>query len=181
MNGVARELAHERHLKAIALWSCLAGGVVALVGAAALLSAIGGDGARAQSAAISGLVVCSMGVGHVVSGVGLLRFRSWARWLGVVLAGLAFATAGYGAVVLVGAMAASIFPATAISKTAFSLLWNGATAWALANPRAGTICHPDYVFVVHRDRRPRRTWTSPFFWGPLVGMLVQVVVALTAR
>lgn len=172
---VARELTHERHLKAIAFWSCFAGALVALVGLIGCIRSV-----DSGASAIGPFVLVVMGGGHVACGVSLGRFAAWARWLTLVLYALAFAASMFGAVALVG-VDPSYIPAKAVVNMVTSLLWSGASVWALASPRAGTICDPDYRFVVHRDGRPARAWSSPFFWAPMIGLFVQLAVALLTR
>lgn len=144
-----RELDHERHVRAIAVWFRIGGVLLALV--AAVLGFGGGHGA------VLAFVLGGVGAVSYALGEGIWSYRNVARWLGVGLAVLSMAGAlldlsnGFG----VGRLGA-----------AFHVLYDVAVIYVLTEARAQRIFSEGYRDAVARRSEKVAFWTSPFFYMP---------------
>ena len=89
---------------------------------------------------------------------------------GVALVG---AVQTYAAVGAAGSMMGTVFGAL------LSIAWSSAMLWALFSSRSAQICTPRYREVMARTAHLRpRTFASPFFWVPFIGIALMVMLAV---
>lgn len=143
----------------------IAFGGLGLVGG--LIATVMGRGGKAEGflLVLGCLAVCAFAVFYYYIGVGLMDRKSWARIAFAVLFVLGLLMRGLG--LLLGD------PSQACSG-GFALAWGGAQMWALFGDRANRVFSPGYARATHGDRRAVPWAKSPFFWLPLV-MIVLIV------
>jgi hypothetical protein len=170
-----RDLAMEGHLKALALWYRIGGGIAFFFGLWMIIAGGGssshGSGlgrALGEVAFVIGIVIVLASAGGFVLGHFLGRFANGAR----ITAGV-FGAIGMASQLLntcVGTFAGRRGPnVAALFSGVLSLGWSAAILWVLFNNRSSEICTPRYRELIARtpDMKPR-TFQSPFFWVPLI-------------
>ncbi|MGE0711898.1 MAG: hypothetical protein AB7N76_03035 [Planctomycetota bacterium] len=163
----ARDLAGEAHVRAIAFWQVLGGGlgtVGALLATALLLT----RGVMGMAFAPMILVAALPAVLVFAIGYGLWRYHTWSRWLNVALSGLALLGTCVGLV--------SQFALPTLLGALINVLWHGSMIWVLVTKEH--IFTPDYREAAHRSHRAVPFWSSPFFWIPAALILICVLAAI---
>lgn len=186
-----RLLAHEAHIRALAVWSILGG--LLLVGLGlflfTVLSAAEAQIAAARADALAQgwdpgptvagpaalkpivLAIAALGLLYGGCGVGLWSYAPWAR-MG------ALAAVGLGVLLDVGQIVLAGGNPGAMLKLAISGGWAAAVAWALLGDKGTRIFSRGYAQVVARDRRASVAWwASPFFLVPLLLFVLAVGAA----
>lgn len=166
-----RLLAHEAHIRAIALWNVLGAVLVAFM---ALLLMLAAQGARSDTGVVGFLFLLGA-FGLFATGLALWSYVPWARW-----ATLAINSVGLVLVLYVASMERA--EGVALLKMGFNIAWSAATAWALVAKPANGIFHPSYKMLLDRDREQRPRWyLSPFFAAPWVVAIVSIAYVVSRR
>ncbi len=157
-----RDLTHERHLRALAFWNILFGGLILVGGICGMagfgFAASGGAGPMAAAMGVLLVVNLVLGGGMFAVGYCLWKYQGWARWTMIFLCALNVLRSLRG-----------LGHSAGVFELLFWLAWAGAVLWALVSPSAATICSPGYRALVAQSPHERVAfWTSPFFWVPLV-------------
>jgi len=158
-----RDIAYERHLRAIGIWSVLGGilcfGLVGLM----LLALPAMGGAPMQLLAILG-GMCLLGSGYISSGVGLWAYQGWARIMTLALTAIGIAINLIQLVAQPGNIPNGL-------GVLFGIAWAVAILATVGSSRASRICTAQYRAKVAKSRASVPFYTSPFFYVPL-GMVV---------
>jgi hypothetical protein len=158
--------AQEAHVKAMAFWSCFGGALLAIVGAAGALKAMSLE--RATDSGLGGVVTLGLALGFFVTGIALFGFVPWARKLMIVLNVVA---CGLGSLELLGALREYHVPVADCVRIAPSIAWTGAATRILLGS-AKRVFDPMYRGAIERDGAKVHFYSSPFFWGPWIAILV---------
>lgn len=165
-DGRKRDVAHECHIRAIAIWYRIAGLLVGLMALATGLLMFAGGGARAagfvmvMSGFLLALAAASYAIGHF-----LFNYSSGARIAALILSAL---SVGLNLLQIVAAG----FKLPMVMSNGLSIAYTCAVLWAIGGSQGGAICTASYQQLVARTPDVKVPfWTSPFFWIP-AGMLV---------
>lgn len=176
--GRKRDVDHERHIRAIAVWFRIGG---LLIGLAALamggLGLVGGGrgGARAAGLIVGmSSVFLGFAAGYYAIGHFLWGYSGGARIAFLVLSALGVGLNLLGLVV--GGMKFGDLLGAGIQ-----LGYTGAMMWAVGGAQGAAICTPEYQALVERTPDVKVPfWTSPFFWIPVALMGLMLVVGIVA-
>ncbi len=159
-----RDLRYERHIRAIAIWSTLGGLVMSLYALSTVLtyrSYYGPVGGTVDLIGLYYVLSLLLGLANVFVGVSLWRYRRWAHWTAIFLA-------GFSALLAVTGMS------WGLNLLALPpVLWAAGVIWALTRPCAGTIFSEAYRDLVTQRHLEKVRWArSVFFWLPLALLLL---------
>jgi len=162
-----RDLDYEAHVAAMAIWLRVAG-LIGMFGLGAVVLA--GVGARVAAWVLPMMVLFGVLAGFFVVGRSLARYRGWARWVAIGLAGLA----------VLGSVSnvVTVLRASTLLGLAMSLGWNGAQIAVLQSGRCQALFTASYRDLVERDGRKVPYWRSPFLWVPLALIVLSFGLAL---
>lgn len=164
-----RDLAGEAHVRALACWQMVPGslGVLLNLIAAALLVALAPP--QVASATVLPLLLVALPICALSFGFGycLWRYHNWARWVTVILSGLALLG---GVSSLLGGINAYTFLGALIGAA-----WHGSVINVLVSKPH--LFEPAYREAALNSRRPVPFWTSPFFWIPALVFLIALIAA----
>ena len=167
-----RDVAQEAHLRAIAFWPLLSGSlgilaVLALMAMATLAGAAPGP-LLLTGALLGGVAALNLGVG-----LSLWTYQGWARWVMVLVYGVA----------ILGALASLLGDAPGAAKLGAlcHLMWLGAIEWVLLSEHTTRVCSPAYRRLV--TRTPGTVvpfWQSVFFWLPALIIAASLALVFLA-
>lgn len=164
-----RDVDHERHVHAIGFgWQL--GGVLQAIGALVFTLLLLG-----AQAPLGAFLTMTVSAGFAAAlwlvGTGLREHRNWARWVVVALAGLNLLLGMCGLVANTSAAMAMAF--------VINLAWNGSIIAVLIGARGGGMFDARYRQQIECSRSTRIPWwTSPFFWIPIVLVIVSLVALM---
>ncbi|MEZ6183837.1 MAG: hypothetical protein R3F62_02380 [Planctomycetota bacterium] len=151
-------LGAEAHLRAIALWSAIVGGLLSLLAAPLVFA---GEPTAVSATLAFGMLV--FGAGHVAAGVGLWRYQEWGRISMIALN------------VIGAVLNLALPPASSGVSLVIGLAYAAAIAITLSTTDAIRVCTADYRARVQEHRASVRFHTSPFFWLPLASLALILI------
>lgn len=163
-----RDLPYEAHLRAISFWQLLSGAVGVVFALVLTLLTIG----AAPTTAL-GLGLAQGSVSVLVGALG------WALWSYYGAGRLLYLL--FGALAMVGHLLQLHHAPGAMKLVVLVAMgWTGAILVVVASARAAYICTPEYRALVARTARQAtvRWWASPFFFVPVVLMVITLAAAL---
>lgn len=169
-----RYLAHEAHIRAVAIWSIAGGVIVTLLLVWLLLSA---DASILRRGPVTGFI----GIGILLSGlsvfvgIGLYAYQAWAQMTYALLTGIG---------VLMSLASLTVAEGAQISGAMLQIGFSCACLWVVLGGPAARIFTEEYRQKVEQTERTTYvpTYSSPFFWIPLllIGLAFACVIALGA-
>lgn len=158
-----RDLDTEAHLRALAFWQLL-GGALGVFGA--LLFALTGLG-QAPAGAVLMMAAFMCGASMVSGALGyfLWTYHGAARVVYMVFSAIA---------VLSNMVQFVTVPGVGKLVVLCAAAWSTAIFMVVASARAAYVCTPEYRALVLRTRARVRWWGSPFFWLPIVLVVLTI-------
>ncbi len=151
---IGRDFVHEGHLRAIAFWQVVGGGLLLLLAMVVFGLAAGQPGGRLAALSLGGI-----GGVLLLLGYGIWNFNPIARW---------FLVAYYALTFFWTVAVATSLPGTVAPGFIVPWLYDAAIVWALLGGSASAIFSADYRRVVQASPGSIPFTGSPFFYAPFV-------------
>ncbi|HEY8210688.1 MAG TPA: hypothetical protein VIG99_24560 [Myxococcaceae bacterium] len=165
---VDRDHSMERHLKAIAGWCLLLGGLLALGALCAVGVAVARVGLARPGEQAPVIVLGLIGGVWFMTGYFLRRFSGIARTITLVVNASLLVLSLLGVIPML--IEGEHTPLQVLAGL-ISILWCVAVAWATGSERAEELCATYYRRAALAEPGPSG-WASPFFWGPFAAALL---------